>query len=891
MRQESNQCVSDFISNLTLAIQDCGYKEIKADNFEHAMLVQQLIVGLRDEKARENLLSEKKDLSWEKACDIASPRERVRQNLQQLNQSNDGVIASLESEMAVSLVNTAVSSPRQRPSAPSKQPPSCYRCGQHHIRWSDCRHQKTVCQFCKKVGHIERVCFSKRRANTHTHSTYPNPAGNGEAILRMFSANTPLKSPYTITLRVDRHPVKFEIDTGSAVTLINEASLQKLPSHLRASSTFHSYTGQNEEIRGVFTAEGEHDGELHYLPVHVAALADIPLFTMSCELDLSSDFNPHLERFSFPVNELAELPGPAICCPGKLKFRLMFDGEREDRGCRVFEMGEVRRLFVNLNKPFILDVTFCIPFTPMNLAIRLIPQFVSPQRWCDPVLRCANHTEASGPEADVIKRRSFLTVSSPDTTYSFTGPKLRGDHLNLCIPINKLRSAARGVKEEYGVSNSQDNLPLVIESITCRLHCFSSCFGPEDRGRIELVARLEDLTGQIDGVAMGSPLGPFLANVFMGKVEMTSLQDTINDLSFYGRYVDDIFCLTDVTTDTDVLNQKFNNSHPSLTFSAAFEANNEIAFLDVLLHRQEDGSIQRRVFRKKTWTGQYINFHSFVPLNIKRNLVQGLAARVRRICSPETVEAELQKLRDTLHENGYPERFILRNIGECTAKPTMATAEKKDLFIRLPFQGDAASELVKRRLKTAITSAFPAANLRVCFTNSPLLRLGGKDQLPLQATSMCIYSFTCSCGAGYIGRTTRRLEKRVREHIPAWLGKGEKKSISSSILAHLVDTNHRVDAKEAFQIVYRTPAGFSKGLRQRVLATAEAVAIRLPNPVLCCQKTLTQALCLPWPTPTPTSLQPPDARVGAQGTRRTHSLCPPSSSPPEPNYQDTPTTP
>ncbi|BHF83534.1 hypothetical protein SprV_0902667700 [Sparganum proliferum] len=269
MRQESNQCVSDFITNLTLAIQDCGYKDIKADNFEHAMLVQQLIVGLRNEKARENLLSEKKDLSWEKACDIASHQERVRQNLQQLNQANDGVIASLESEMAVSLVNTAVSSPRQRPSAPSKQLPSCYRCGQHHIRWSDCRHQKTVCQFCKKIGHIERVCFSKRRAKINTHATYHSPAEHGEAILRMFSDNALLQSPYTITLPVDHHPLKFEIDTGSAVTLINEASLQKLPSLLPASSTFRSYTGQNVEVRGVFTAEVEHDGELHYLPVHV----------------------------------------------------------------------------------------------------------------------------------------------------------------------------------------------------------------------------------------------------------------------------------------------------------------------------------------------------------------------------------------------------------------------------------------------------------------------------------------------------------------------------------------------------------------------------------------------------------------------------------------------
>ncbi|BHF66423.1 hypothetical protein SprV_0200944000 [Sparganum proliferum] len=96
---------------------------------------------------------------------------------------------------------------------------------------------------------------------------------------------------------------------------------------------------------------------------------------------------------------------------------------------------------------------------------------------------------------------------------------------------------------------------------------------------------------------MGSPLGPFLANVFMGKVEMTTLQDTINDLNFYGRYVDDIFCLTDVATDTDALVQKFNNAHPSLTFSAEFQADNEIAFFDLLLHRQEDGSIQRR-----SWT-------------------------------------------------------------------------------------------------------------------------------------------------------------------------------------------------------------------------------------------------------------------------------------------------
>nr|VZI08479.1 unnamed protein product [Spirometra erinaceieuropaei] len=67
---------------------------------------------------------------------------------------------------------------------------------------------------------------------------------------------------------------------------------------------------------------------------------------------------------------------------------------------------------------------------------------------------------------------------------------------------------------------------------------------------------------------MGSTLGPLLANVFMDKVEKTRLQDAINDLVFYGRYVDDTFCLADGTSDIDDLVQKFNSAHPSLKFTA-----------------------------------------------------------------------------------------------------------------------------------------------------------------------------------------------------------------------------------------------------------------------------------------------------------------------------------
>ena len=50
---------------------------------------------------------------------------------------------------------------------------------------------------------------------------------------------------------------------------------------------------------------------------------------------------------------------------------------------------------------------------------------------------------------------------------------------------------------------------------------------------------------QNDGVAMGSPLGPHLANIFMGFMERRWLQECPIDFKpvLYRRYVDDTFLL------------------------------------------------------------------------------------------------------------------------------------------------------------------------------------------------------------------------------------------------------------------------------------------------------------------------------------------------------------
>ena len=49
---------------------------------------------------------------------------------------------------------------------------------------------------------------------------------------------------------------------------------------------------------------------------------------------------------------------------------------------------------------------------------------------------------------------------------------------------------------------------------------------------------------EIDGIAMGSPLGPTLANIFLYYHESNWLKDCPKDFKpvYYKRYVDDIFC-------------------------------------------------------------------------------------------------------------------------------------------------------------------------------------------------------------------------------------------------------------------------------------------------------------------------------------------------------------
>nr|CAH8861330.1 unnamed protein product [Trichobilharzia regenti] len=176
----------------------------------------------------------------------------------------------------------------------------------------------------------------------------------------------------------------------------------------------------------------------------------------------------------------------------------------------------------------------------------------------------------------------------------------------------------------------------------------------------------------------------------------------------------------------------------------------------------------------------------------------------------------------------------------------ITTVPKKTLFMNLEFKGDIAAEILRNRLSKSLKKTFPTATLRITFSFRQLIQSNVKEKIPLLATSTCIYQFTSSCGTKYIGRTQRQVHKRVLEHCPAWLARGEKKNSNSSILEHLVISGHRAPPHECFTVVHRVPQYRTKGLRMRHLYIAEVLAIRDLKSDLCIQKRYIHSLALPW---------------------------------------------
>ena len=279
---------------------------------------------------------------------------------------------------------------------------------------------------------------------------------------------------------------------------------------------------------------------------------------------------------------------------------------------------------------------------------------------------------------------------------------------------------------------------------------------------------------QVDGLAMGSPPAPLLANGWLSRHD----PKIMDDAKVKERYMDDILRsirASEIQQKLDEINQL----HPSLKFTIETDVDGKLPFLDMLIIR-EGRSLSSTWYNKPTDTGLIMNYHSLAPKRYKRSVVAGFVFRIYRACSSWIhFHKSLTKAKSVLEQNQYPPDFYEPIIREALNKILEVTAEKtetskksivcegeieppiKKKLIFIEYRGKITEDFA-RSLQKANAPCHPVMTLRKLRTVMPSL----KPAIEKRVRSHIVYQINCPrCKACYIGKTNQYNEVRFGKHL------------------------------------------------------------------------------------------------------------------------------
>ena len=279
---------------------------------------------------------------------------------------------------------------------------------------------------------------------------------------------------------------------------------------------------------------------------------------------------------------------------------------------------------------------------------------------------------------------------------------------------------------------------------------------------------------QMDGVTMGSPLAPILANLFMGHHEKSWLENYKDSkILIYRRYVDDIFCAFDNEHNVMLFFDFISAQHPNIKFTHEKQLSGELPIPDVLVDNSSNVCVTS-VFHKKTYTGLLTNFFSFTPLNYKTGLIRALVDRTFKINNTNAgLNKDLNKLSEIFKRNCFPSHFIdkitkqyLRTPRQNPNKNVSNNTENTNIhYLKLPYIGN-YSRLTQIKIRQLCKRFCKDLNIKLVFSTFKIKTFFSfKDPIPTALKSFVVYEFTCAgCNSRYIGETSRHFSTRINEH-------------------------------------------------------------------------------------------------------------------------------
>ena len=322
---------------------------------------------------------------------------------------------------------------------------------------------------------------------------------------------------------------------------------------------------------------------------------------------------------------------------------------------------------------------------------------------------------------------------------------------------------------------------------------------------------------QHSGLAMGSPLSPVAACLYMEWLEKHNYQKIMGVDVLWVRYVDDILVVAPQNMDLNKKLEELNLVDPKIQLTIEHEKFAAIPFLDTEIVRTGN-QVKFKVYRKPTNREDYVHFFSGHTDKVKRGIVIGFFLRAFRVCSEEYLEEEIQHIILSFMKLKYPKGFLLnlkKKAINIRNRSNRTKTRKKDVkYMSIP--NSETAETIAKNLETT--------GIRVAVTSGRKIgEILTKNKTYQHNDNSVVYKIPCgSCDKSYIGETGRGMQTRLKEH---------KRDLRnnmdySAFVVHAEQSHHIPNWAEAGILACCKTKGSRKATEAAYIATNDTINTR-----------------------------------------------------------------
>lgn len=148
-KQNTGESAAEFLVALRHLAVGCNFGE-----YVDKAIRNQFVYGLANQKIQSRLL-ERENLTLADAANITDAYESAEKGFEEINRNNETIDKLQERKIKKKMVNT--------PQLADDNNRRCFRCGNADHTANKCKHFNKVCSFCKKKGHLRRVCLKAKK--------------------------------------------------------------------------------------------------------------------------------------------------------------------------------------------------------------------------------------------------------------------------------------------------------------------------------------------------------------------------------------------------------------------------------------------------------------------------------------------------------------------------------------------------------------------------------------------------------------------------------------------------------------------------------------------------------------------------------------------------------